>query len=335
MAAGIAAVYLYFVHYAASLMTEAFTITGILWTVDVATCLAGGLKSSTADQGPLGSTELLWYGLQLGVAMGVTLLLRQVVLFFFVAMLLWLVWVAMRYRQLRTAVPSLLLSGVVVAAMLAPWIWRNYRVFGRLTLPNTNAGFTFFWSNHPIQGTCFESVLSPERGVSYQELIPPELRHLNEAQLDRALLRRGLGFVREDPARYLLLSLSRIPVFFLFWPTAESSLLSNAARVLSFGLFLPFMAYGLVLDAVRAWRRWRGEGSSASLTLSTSPRFLYGLFILVYTAIHLASWANVRYRLPVDAFLMLFAAYGIEHLFTRLWSRTRATDRAHLARPCQ
>jgi len=33
-----------------------------------------------------------------------------------------------------------------------------------------------------------------------------------------------------------------------------------------------------------------------------------------YTAVHLASWANVRYRLPVDAVLLIFAAAGIADL---------------------
>jgi 4-amino-4-deoxy-L-arabinose transferase-like glycosyltransferase len=327
LASAIAAVYLYFVDYAASLMTEASYITAILWTIDVVTRWVDRLKSSTAGQRRPQSRALLSYGLQLGLAMGITLLLRQVVLFFFLAMLLWLAWVTARQREPRALLAPFLLNAVVVAALLAPWIWRNHQVFGRLTLPNTNAGFTFFWSNHPIHGTHFEPVLSPQRGVSYQELIPTELHHLNEAELDRALLRRGLAFVTDDPRRYLLLSLSRIPVFFLFWPTADSSLLSNAARVLSFGLFLPFMVYGLALSALRAWQQWREDGLQALVRMSTSPRFLYWLFIVLYTAIHLASWANVRYRLPVDAFLILFASYGIDHLLTRyrhLWPKVNA-----------
>jgi hypothetical protein len=68
---------------------------------------------------------------------------------------------------------------------------------------------------------------------------------------------------------------------------------------------------------VRALQQWRSGGLEAFVRISTSVWFVYWLFILVYTAVHLASWANVRYRLPVDAFLILFAAYGIDHLVTR------------------
>ena len=205
--------------------------------------------------------------------------------------------------------------------LISPFVVRNYRVFGQLAMPNTNAGFTFFWSNHPIYGTRFEAVLSPSHGVSYQDLIPPELRDLNEARLDRALLARGLQFVRDDPGRYLLLSLSRIPVYFQFWPTPESTLLSNVSRLLSFGLFLPFMLYGLVLalrDARPGGPLRSSPGDKADAPdLRLAYLVLFLLFIVVYTAIHLASWANVRYRLPVDAFLILFAAYGLDHLLRR------------------
>ncbi|MGD2147716.1 MAG: glycosyltransferase family 39 protein [Anaerolineae bacterium] len=326
-ASAIAAVYLYFVHYAASLMTEAFYITALLWSFDVVARLVETLKGLTGLERLSRSATSLGSGMELGLAMGITLLLRQVVLFFFIPMLLWIVWVAIRHSQLRAVIPTLVLSAVVTATVLAPWVWRNHEVFGVLGLPNSNAGFAFFWSNHPVQGVRFEPVLSPERGLSYQELIPAELRHLNEAELDRALLRRGLAFVLDDPWRYFRLCLSRIPVFFLFWPTADSSLLSNAARVLSFGLFLPLMLYGLALNTVRASKRCRREGLTAFLRMSASQPFLWGLFILVYTSVHLASWANVRYRLPVDAFLILFAACGIDHLVARyphLWPRIAA-----------
>ena len=322
IAAALTAIYFYFVHYAASLMSEAFYIVGILWVVDAGMRLANSLVQTR----PPNSRRAVLLGLELGVAMAITLLLRQVVIGFFVVLVLWLLWLAVRNKAVRPAVAALAASAVTFLLLISPFVVRNYRVFDELAMPNTNAGFTFFWSNHPIYGTRFESVLSPSHGVSYQDLIPLELRDLNEARLDRALLRRGLQFVRDDPGRYLLLSLSRIPVFFQFWPTPESTPFSNVSRLLSFGLFMPFMLYGLTLairDArpggpLRSSPGSKTEPPDPSLRSRTGPRLaflvLFLLFILVYTAIHLASWANIRYRLPVDAFLILFASYGLDHL---------------------
>ncbi len=318
LAAAITAVYFYFISYAASLMTEAFYIIGILWTIDIVTRLLEKLERTEKDCQLFSLSVSLRYGLELGLAMGITLLLRQLILFFFLVMMVWLVWVGKHRSLLRPVLAMLLVSTGILMIVLAPWMWRNYQIFGRLTLPNTNAGFTFFWGNHPIYGTRFEPVLSPEHGVSYQALVPIELRDLNEAELDRELMRRGLEFVIDDPGRYFLLSLSRIPVYFLFWPTADSSLLSNVARVLSFGVLLPFIGYGLILSLGRGRQMWKQRRITAAMKMSLSPLFLCGLFLCLYTSIHLASWANVRYRLPVDSILILFAAEGIDHILTRI-----------------
>jgi len=182
---------------------------------------------------------------------------------------------------------------VVVGLLILPWTVRNYLAFDRLVLLNTNAGFAFFWGNHPVHGTHFIPVLT-EADPSYQSLIPLELRGLDEAALDQALLRLGMGFVIAEPGRYLLLSLSRAKAYFTFWPSPASGLVSNLSRVFSFGLCLPLMAYGLV----RSLPRWR----VCSL--------LY-LFVGVYTLIHLLSWALIRYRLPVDAVLLVFAGLAV------------------------
>ena len=332
MASAITAIYLYFVHYAGSLMTETFYIIGILWILDVAMRLAREMAIAHHTTPSPVSTRSLKLGLEMGLAMAVTLLLRQVIIFFLIVLLLWLLWVGWRRARLRLMLFSLLIAIMLSALLILPWMVRNYLVFHQLTLPNTNAGFAFFWSNHPIQGTHYVPVL---HGISYQELIPPELRHLNEAALDRALLVRGLEFIRADPKRYVLLSLSRVRSYFLFWPTTNSTLLSNVARVLSFGLFLPFMCYGLFLVLKWLWylhvipAASRRPVPTARAVAGANGGFrvefviLFLLFVLIYTGIHLASWANVRYRLPVDAILILFAAYAINDLLDR-WSTFRA-----------
>jgi len=184
-------------------------------------------------------------------------------------------------------------------ALILPFTARNYRAFHRFVLLNTNAGFAFYWANHPVHGTDFQALL-PADGPSYQDLVPPELRLLDEAALNDALMARGWGFVAADPWRYLRLSLSRVRDYFMFWPSPDSGRLSNLTRVLSFGLALPFMLYGLWRSR-RDWRR-------------CLPVYIYtGTYIML----HLLSWALVRYRLPVDGVLLVFAGLGGQTLLQR------------------
>ena len=303
IAAGLSAVYLYFVYYAAALMTETFYIIGILWILDVATRLGADPPKDT----PLSSAYYLKASLDLGLAMAVTVLFRQVILLFFPVLFLWLFWRSFRRKKTSAFKIIGVLSGatLILIAAILPCTYRNYQVFNRFVLLNTNAGYAFFWGNHPIHGYNFISIL-PSDGPSYQDLIPPELRSLDEAALDQALLKRGLAFIQADPLRYLILSGSRIKDYFQFWPSSKSSLVSNISRVLSFALLLPFMIYGLIVEF---------PGVIKSKTL-----ILY-LFIIVYTGVHLLTWALIRYRLPVDAVLLIFAGAALQQIQQTLSKR--------------
>ena len=322
LAAAFTAIYIYFIYYAATLMTEPFYITALM----AALFLLLELRDNRA-----GSDTRL--SVALGLALGTAVLLRQLFLVFIPFLLLWL-WVIRLIDPLRVEAarpgaegnsahrlaaylrsgrapwrPTLIVA-VLVALMILPFTVYNYGRFDRFVLLNTNAGYAFFWANHPVYGTKFEGILPPELGT-YQDLIPPELRRLDEPALEQALLARGLGFVRDDPDRYLLLSLSRIPVYFMFWPSAESGMVSNISRVGSFGLFLPLMLAGLFHSLANRAVRRRTIGD-ASLLL---------LFAGLYTALHLLSWALVRYRLPVDAILLIYAGLAADAIWTWIAAR--------------
>jgi hypothetical protein len=60
------------------------------------------------------------------------------------------------------------------------------------------------------------------------------------------------------------------------------------------------------------------------LTLKSDPTFLLMLFVIIYTGIHLLSWALIRYRLPVDAVMTVFAGLAITEIYQRILIVRRA-----------
>jgi 4-amino-4-deoxy-L-arabinose transferase-like glycosyltransferase len=307
-AAVLIAIYAYFVYYGGALMTETFYILGILWALDLVTELA----STHGDQQLERRSKLIavrpW--LLLGLALGFSVLLRQLLLLFVPVVFAWLLWAMVGSAphgsarlRLRSALRGILVASVVIVVLIAPWTIRNYRAFGRFVLLNTNTGYAFFWANHPIYGTNFVSILP---AGEYAALIPSDLRPLDEAALESALMQRGVQFVLDDPGRYVLLSISRVKDYFEFWPAPNSNPISNIARVLSFGVFLPLMVYGLASVFARR-RELLMPGQERALALIC-------LFGLSYTLIHLLSWALVRYRLPIDAVFMPVAALAVVDL---------------------
>jgi hypothetical protein len=317
LAALLGAAYFYFVLYAATLMTETFYIVALLWSLERAIAVAQGLR---AGQGPL-AREVVW----LGVAMGLATLFRQSILPWLVVMFAWLLWLGYRQGALRRATGAVFGSSLILALFILPFTIRNFQVYGDFLLLNSNTGFAMYSAQHPMHGTSFREFEAAP--------LPPELvrQSLNEAQWDRELLSRGIGFVLADPGRYLLLSLSRVRDYFEFWPTADSTLLHNVGRVGSFGLMLPFMVYGLWVD-IRSQVRASGATaprrsllSRMGAVLASDSGLLY-LFIAFYSLLHILTWAFPRYRLPVDAVLIVFAALGMVELWRRLQARVWHVD---------
>lgn len=295
IAATIVSIYAYYVYYSSALMTEPFYITTILFSLFFAIRLV-----DNADK-----KQDVKIGLMLGASIGLTVILRQVFLLFVPFLFIWIWFARFRHSRKLPLFPTVI-SLILVVLFILPITFYNYSRFHRFVLVNTNSGYAFFWGNHPVYGTKFIPILSnPE----YQAMIPEEVRHLDEATLDSELLRRGIQFVVQDPKRYLLLSMSRIPPYFMFWYSPESSILSNISRIGSFGIFLPFMLYGLFLGIKR---------SSSFVNLLVSPQGLLIVFALVYSGIHILTWTLIRYRLPVDAVLIPFAGLALYDIAERL-----------------
>lgn len=341
LAAAWTAFYIYFVYFAAALMTETFYIIAILWILDCAIRISHQSRlinrstrglivpSSTSNPPPTvidrnNLRELLRW-LELGLAISITAMLRQVFLPFVPFLFLWMFWIAYRrnqkahseadsikngtrigptiIRSLMSILPGWLITGLIMIFLIAPITLFNFREFGRFVLLNTNAGYAFFWSNHPIYGNHYVSLLTDEM-PSYYDLIPKDLLWMNEAALDNELLKRGIGFVVADPIRYIRLSIDRIPAYFIFWPLPSSSVFSNFSRVLSYGIAFPFVVAGILMWFLAVHRRY----------LFVEAGSLLLLFALIYSMIHLLSWAGIRYRLPVDSVTLIFAAYALYKL---------------------
>jgi len=263
--------------------------------------------------------------LQLGLSLGVAALLRQSVLPWVPVLFLYLLWQAWRGKQLKGAMRTLAMAGLILAACILPWTYRNYRVYGQFLLLNSNTGYAMYSAQHPMHGTNFRE---------FDPAPLPEGLAGNEAQIDQELMRAGIQFVLDDPGRYLSLSLSRVRAFFEFWPTPDTTLLHNVGRTGSFGLFLPFILYGLYLSFRRQPSTIASPNEPSGPTdrgrrtldfglwtldfgLRTSDFGLLYLFIAFYTLLHVLTWAMVRYRLPVDAVSLPFAALALFDLYER------------------
>jgi len=285
LATAMSAIYAYLIFYGVALVTE----TPFTLALMIALYVAIRMHS--------GELEGFWSWVLLGVVLAIAVLSRIAVVFFVPILLFWL-YLAVRKK---THPAMLLIPLGIIALSMLPLTIRNYELWGEFALSEAQFGHVFWNGNHPSHmGNFHPFKVFP---------IPKEVLALNnDVLITNTLLRMALQNILADPWNFVLLTVTRLREFFVFWPTADSSYQANLLRVLSFGLIVPFTLYGIVANL----RRFA----------DLAPIYL---FFVVHTGIYAVTWTMVRYRVPMDPFFILFAAYTLLQIYETISQRRRTT----------
>jgi 4-amino-4-deoxy-L-arabinose transferase-like glycosyltransferase len=241
-----------------------------------------------------------------GALLGLVALSRPVLLIFVV--LLSCLWVLLRTGQRRELGVMLVAFGLC----LLPWTLRNYAVHREFVLVSSNGGFNFWIGNNPFStGDAY----TPD-GVPIWAKMPLELKArlagLSEVEQDRMLYKEGMGFILQEPATFLRLTLNRIGYFWWFRPLAGKGDLTVPA-VWSLGYYI---SYALLLAAgiggvAISGRRWR----------DLFP--FYALFLSL-TSVYAIFFVHTRYRMILEPFLIVFASFWLLSFANTLKRKFRA-----------
>ncbi|WP_435017402.1 ArnT family glycosyltransferase [Tundrisphaera sp. TA3] len=207
-----------------------------------------------------------------GLAMGAAVLARPSWLLFVPAVLA--AWVIGAGRGRRgAALRGSLLVALAMAALMAPWWVRVYRIHGRF-VP------TALW----VGASLYDGVGPQANGESDMAFVDaPDVRSLPELEQEDAFRRRSWRSIRDDPGRILRLALVKVGRFWSPWPNA-AMLRSPAIDAASALITLP--AFGLLM--LGAWDRRR---DFRALALLLGP-------LVYFCALHSLFVSSIRYRIP-------------------------------------
>ena len=246
-----------------------------------------------------------------GVAAGCLALTRENALGLVAVLALWLLCDRARGdRRARLRASALFLAGV--ALVLAPVAVRNWRVGGELVLTSSQAGRNLYYGNRPGADGTYQP-LRPGRGaIRWEEADARELaeaalgRRLSAAEISDYWSGRALAFVRERPGEWLrlmarkaFLALNALEIMDTedqYSHRDHAPLAKALGWVLHFGVVLPLAALGAAVTR----RDPGGRG-----------RALLALLLAAYTASILVFFVLDRYRYPMVAILIPFAAAGL------------------------
>jgi hypothetical protein len=225
-----------------------------------------------------------------------------------------------RTRRVGSTLRVILLIGIPMLMVCAPWIVRNARVLHVAAL-RPNFGVEMHVGNNDISTGRSLPIQHHPSCDAYELGL---YRRLGEAAYSTHCMQRAGSWIRHHPGRFAGLMLRRIQFFWLGDPpiSLDRRLIHHDWRsVLRFARdWIDWLAFGLVgVTSLVALSRME-RGSPESLLL----RVPIGLFGLPYFVTHVSE----RYRLPIDPLMVLCAAY----LLTRFLDERAEEDEIETVR---
>jgi len=245
-----------------------------------------------------------------GVFVGMTMLCDPVAFALIPALIIWV----LVFRRLKPHVLVLIL--LAACAVLIPWTLRNFRVHHRLVPVTTQYAKNLWIGNNPrATGTDYYRAV-PGQPDNYT-LLPQTLARATKIALANMpeneqtdfFLQETWRFITRHPRQFIHLLVEK--TYYYWWRTPATLTASQDAQ--RFGWWHTLLYIPLVLSGcIGVYLSVKDHGlEKCSLILMT------GVFIsCVYTVAHIGL---ARYRLPIETYLILLAAYG----WYAAWARYR------------
>jgi len=188
---------------------------------------------------------------------------------------------------------QLLIYGTVYCLMLTPWWLHNFQAYGAFVRLNLGGGLALYSGNNPGN---LSGGIDRDLGdhIAQFKSIRDPVAH------DAALKDAAFRHIRENPSQFLEQAVLKLLRFWRLWPYAESY--SQSVYVIaSIASFVPVLLLACVY--LLLWGRQDAR--------RIAPLVIFGAYL---TALHTVFPGSIRYRLPLEPFLIVMAAIAAGRL---------------------
>ena len=195
---------------------------------------------------------------------------------------------------------QLVIYAAICCALMTPWWLHNYSVHGAFVRLTLGFGTVLYAGNNP-SATGGGNVGEDYDTAAFGHIADPVER-------DRALRDAALRFIVNNPVRFVELAAVKFARMWRPWPRHE-----GYAGVLPVAMalagFVPVAGLSLIYLAFWGHRDW--------------PNIAPIVFLIFYfTAVHMVIYGTIRYRLPLEPFLIMFASAAAVRLVRLRSART-------------
>lgn len=206
---------------------------------------------------------------------------------------------------------------VAMAIVIAPWIYRNYTVFGEPVFISTNGGWAMYVGNNPsvMKSRGFPTDDGPE----VQALLKKTFTVANQVESSRQARAAALAWIRENPGTFLVLMPIKAYSLWSVDGEAEWSYQSGtpsydrhtaifrAVRILNQGFYV-LMFIGFVAGGIGLLRIYLNPGRRSEVPIWALAGYGYAAYTTLQCMIMAGSY---RYKFPLMPFVILGCAWAV------------------------
>jgi 4-amino-4-deoxy-L-arabinose transferase-like glycosyltransferase len=183
---------------------------------------------------------------------------------------------------------------VLFVSLYSLWVIRNYIVFNEFVLGSTVGGMTIYGASvgdYRIFGTL------QEKEFWEKDEVMKKAATMDELQANKYFMQEAKKVILSNPKEFFIRCIKRFLKLYRIYPHrgkgyVHSEILMILVSVFSYGVLLPFFVYSFFIN----------------LSSFKKYIFLY-LPILIFSFVYTLIWAVIRYRLPLEPYIIIFASY--------------------------
>jgi len=237
-----------------------------------------------------------------GALLGAGILLRPTLIYIIPS---FFVYLMLKKNGFKKAASKTLLIFLLAGCVISPWIYRGYKLCGRVIFVTSSSGWLFWRGNNPgASGTALTVDRKPIFSVA-DENFKEKVYSLDETGQYDFFRSEALKYIRENPKKFFENTAKKFIYFWFFSPQTGFTYPSGWL------LFYMVIYYFLALFFIAGLYFASGAGAIDKAALG----FLLSIFIIISLG-QSFFYTEMRHRWMIEPLLMIISAYGISAIFS-------------------
>lgn len=220
--------------------------------------------------------------------------------------------VGVHKESVTQSIKPILTYCAVYVVLMTPWWIHNFEKYEAFVRLNLGDGIVLYSGNNPLNTSGGGVNYSPGEEGYEEHGSDRDMARFEEiedrVERNKILKQAALDYILDNPERFVELATVKFVRFWRLWPYAPKYNKPHliAVSLLSYGVVLVLSIWFCLRHLFQYWRM-------------LLPVLLFTIYL---SAVHMVTIGSIRYRLPLEPFLIIIAGRALSDLLAPMrWSR--------------